>query len=102
MNINEYIEKFRDGERERVTITPKIKCNDGFKISVQASVAHYCRPDNNYGPHTHVECGYPSHECERLIEYAQRPEDLTGTVYPYVPIEVIEEVIRDHGGMVED
>jgi len=60
------------------TVAPKIRCADGFTLSVQASWAHYCldsrsrRPDFQRGveigdrngdaalPYTAVEVGYPS------------------------------------------
>ena len=35
---------------------------------------------------------------ELIEQYAENPEDLTETVYAYVPIEVIGEVIKKHGG----
>lgn len=29
------------------------------------------------------------------------PSDPTGTVYGYVPIEVVESLVEKHGGMIE-
>ncbi len=82
---------------------PRIKCNDGFSISVQASSTHYCTPQITMeGPYNEVEVGYPS-EAEPLLEkYADDPDDLTHTIYCWVPIEIVEEIIKKHGGMVKD
>lgn len=74
-----------------------LECNDGFTMSVQASRAHYCAPkallpDCDY---THVEAGFTS-DTEGLLAMYK-----AGGIYPYVPIEVIDQVIRKHGGIKE-
>ena len=65
-------------------INPRIKCKDGFTMSIQASDGAYCLPREDYPdtPYTHVECGYPSSQImtDALREYVE------GDVYPYVPI----------------
>jgi len=61
-------------------------------MSVQKSHYHYS------GPYT-VEIGFPS-SAESLIEsYAENKDELTGTVYGWVPIEVVDEVCEKHGGI---
>ena len=45
-----------------------------------------------------VELGYPSIEDELINEYAE-DEPYTETVYGYVPIEIVEELINKHGGI---
>lgn len=45
-----------------------------------------------------VELGYPSNEDELINDYAE-DDDYTGTVYGYVPIEVVEKLIEKHGGI---
>ena len=79
---------------------PRLFCNDGFSISVQASSFHYCRPRLD-GPQDYesVELGFPSMEDELINEYAEDYSDYTGTVYGYVPIEVVERLIEKHGGI---
>ena len=77
----------------------KIVCYDGFEVSVQASSVHYSTPRDNEGPYTHVELGYPLEPVEAWVEYAEDPDDLTKTVYPYVPIELVEAVLEAHGGV---
>src|ERR1035437_8342823 len=42
-------------------IRPQIVCNDGVRLSVQASDGHYCSPRmNGLSPYSQVEVGYPS------------------------------------------
>ncbi len=95
-----------------------IICEDGFTMSIQASANHYCQPRQNffevekesgsnefetvidYNIYTHFEIGFPSEGEPLLIEYAEDISDLTGTVYGYVPKELIEKVIEKHGGAV--
>ena len=80
-------------------IRPRLFCNDGFSISVQASKFHYCRPRLD-GPQDDeaVELGYPSDEDELINDYAES-DNYTKTVYGYVPIEVVERLIEKHGGI---
>ena len=85
-------------------VRTRIQCNDGFSISIQASLCHYCEPRRTFeGPYTEVELGYPSCSEELLIPYMEddycKPED---TVYSYVPVEVVDKVIKKHGGIVYD
>ena len=82
-------------------IRPQLVCKDGFKISVQASENHYCSPrvdgDVRYDE---VELGFPNMEDELIAEYAEDPEDLTGTVYGGVPVDIVNKLIEKHGGIV--
>lgn len=85
-------------------VRTKIQCNDGFSISIQASGGHYCHPRMTFeGPYTEVELGYPSCSEELLISFMEddccEPEN---TVYPYVPVVVVDRVIKKHGGIVYD
>lgn len=76
-----------------------MRCKDGFKISIQASRTHYCSPRTDTGPWYKVELGFPSAEPEfGIMEYAENPEDPTGTVYAYVPISKVEQLVNYHGG----
>lgn len=77
----------------------KIVCADGFQVSVQASTSHYCTPRDDYGPYSEVELGYPNEPVEAWMEYAEDPDRPTTTVYGYVPIEVVEVVLDQHGGI---
>lgn len=78
---------------------PRLTCKDGFSMSIQASALSYCRPQDNFGPYTEVEVGYPSTVEDELMAYAENSEDYTGTVYPYTPIGVVLAIINKHGGV---
>lgn len=81
---------------------PYITLDDGHTISVQANTFTYCKPQGPQGPWTHVECGYPSfHPSLKFRKYAEDPDGLTRTVYPYVPVEVLEREIALHGGALD-
>lgn len=103
--INEYLKKHKeiieikgvDSFRNR---TPLLVCNDGFKMSVQVGYGLYCTPRISDCDHyTHAEVGFPSIEEPLMMEYADDPENPTNTIYPYMPIEIINEVIQKHGGV---
>lgn len=86
---------------------PRAVCADGFTISIQAESGAYCRPriTNAFECgelYTHVELGYPSEKEALIIDYAEDPHDLINTVYGYVPINVVNEVIDKHGGFDRD
>ena len=76
-------------------------CADGFKMSVQAAERSYCSPRNDIGPYTSAEVGFPSSYDFHLHEFAEDPENPTGTVYGWVPAHVIRMCIESHGGMID-
>jgi len=79
----------------------KIICADGFEMSVQASEHNYCSPrSSNAQSYDAVEVGFPSYYEELLAPYASDKEDYTGTVYGWVPTNVITVVCAKHGGIV--
>jgi hypothetical protein len=80
---------------------PRIACADGFHLSVQTNEFAYCMPRDNVGPWTACEVGFPSDKDVILEFYAEDDEKSPDTVYPYVPIELIAEVILSHGGFEE-
>ena len=73
-------------------------------MSVQAGTMLYSIPRLNLsdGEYTACEIGFPNREEELIEQYAENLEDLTETVYAYVPIEVIGEVIKKHGGFARE
>lgn len=81
--------------------TPLIYCMDGFTMSVQTGETLYCEPRDNYGPWTRVEIGFPSERVEEFMPFIDGDEttDPTETVYGYVPIDIVEKVIEQHGGI---
>ena len=96
MNVSEYLEKTREEipGYDMLNIRPAIKCSDGFEVSVQASKTHYSRPRLNYGPYSHVEAGYPSLPVPEWDKWEQ------DGIYPFIPIEIVDQVLEEHGGII--
>lgn len=104
MNIQEYLKvttKFLP-DWNRLENRPHITCLDGFKMSVQASNFHYCNPREDLmdGEYDEVEIGFPSQKEDLIMEYAECPDEPTDTVYGWVPVEIVNEVIEKHGGII--
>ena len=85
---------------------PHIICEDGFSMSVQVGYSLYSTPKKIAKRYSAVEIGYPSdHEplIEKWAEFAPFDEDevpdYTDTVYPYVPVSVVDKVLKKHGGI---
>lgn len=107
-------------------VRPRIVCNDGYSVSVQASEYMYCEPrytqwqnedgwqvingdywsssgtprnfeTDNFTPYESVELGFPSEADELIYEYAEG-NDYTSTVYGRVPVKIVEKLIEKHGG----
>ncbi|MBZ6385104.1 hypothetical protein [Pantoea piersonii] len=101
--LNDWLNEGRKVESIHYAKMSRIKCADGYNVSIQASSGHYCTPretmqDVQY--YSSFELGYPSSADDAFLEYAENPDEPTDTVYGYVPREVIEEVIASHGGVV--
>jgi len=83
---------------------PEIVCKDGFKLSVQTSDRHHCCPRTldffKLALYSDVEVGFPSTYEELLVPFADNPCSLAKTVYSHVPLEVVREIIRKHGGTI--
>ena len=80
----------------------QVVCADGFTMSVQAHDGAYCTPRMSGAPvYTHVEVGFPSKREDLLMEYAEEPDRPTQTVYGYVPVQVVTNVLAKHGGIVD-
>ena len=77
----------------------RLQCADGFSMSVQARELAHCSPRNDEGPWWKAEIGFPSEAESLIMEWAEDPEDPTGTVYGYVPVDIIDAVVARHGGV---
>jgi len=106
-DINKYLEQHKTiTQLTKVTfrdLAPRIVCKDGFNISVQVGRSMYCQPriDDAYF-YTHVEAGFPSATDDLITKYAEGDggdTKLTQDVYPYTPVEVINDLIDKHGGL---
>lgn len=86
---------------EQFDLLPRIRCKDGFVVSAQASDGHYCSPRYNTDWYYKVELGFPNQEIPAWMEYAEDPDKPTETVYAYVPVQLLNEVIDFHGGLAE-
>jgi hypothetical protein len=88
--------KMEDLKRNEVVV-----CADGFTMSVQAHAGAYCLPKMTGAPvYREVEVGFPSIEEPMLMEWVEEAQRPTDTVYGYVPVQVVTNVIAKHGGIV--
>lgn len=74
---------------------------DGESMSIQASKEHMSVPSNDEGPYSAVEVGFPTFVDPRLLPFAVDAEDPLDTPYNHVPVKLLAEVIREHGGVLE-
>jgi hypothetical protein len=92
----------KNGYRSTFPLAKRIICADGFSLSVQATHGAYCSPRENIGPWYAVEVGFPSAKPELIAHLAEDERDYTETVYPYVDIDLVAELIELHGGPNEE
>ena len=97
MKIQEFLDKTHPTEKE---LRPRIICNDGFSMSVQAGKETYSMPSEaGKTGFSSVEIGYLNEEEELLFGIAENEENYTDTIYPYIPVELVNEIINKHGGI---
>ena len=116
MKINEFIKKHLKVKvlnedplmREYMTTSrlPQIVCEDGFEMSVQVGCSLYSTPKKVAKRYSAVEIGFPSAPEPLIAEYAENWEiendddpRLCETVYGYVPVGVVDKVLKKHGGI---
>ena len=85
---------------------PHIVCVDGFEMSVQVGYSLYSEPKKVAKRYSKVEIGYPSEPEDLIKEWAEftpfdedEEPDYTDTVYPYVPVKIVNKVLKKHGGI---
>ena len=81
-------------------IYKRVICADGFTISIQANQGSYCEPRNDVGPYSCVELGFPSMEETVILRFAEEPASPTESVYGYVPVKLVRELLERHGGPI--
>ena len=112
MKINEFIKNnlkvtvLNDDPLMRHMMTstrlPHIVCIDGFTMSVQVGYSLYCKPKKVAKRYSEVEVGYPSKPEPLLKKYVEsfyNEPDYTDSIYPYVPVKVVDKVLKNHGGI---
>ena len=83
---------------------PQIVCVDGFEMSVQVGYSLYSEPKKVAKRYSAVEIGFPSDHEPLIEEYAETfhqedATDYTDIVYPYVPVKIVNKVLKKHGGI---
>lgn len=96
MELKEFIDRYRS--ETGLCLRPKVFCKDGFNVSIQGSEWHYSTPRKNVKKYKAMELGYPSKKEPLILKYADDKKQPTSTVYAFVPMEVIEKVIKKHKG----
>ncbi|MDP3936704.1 MAG: hypothetical protein Q8R92_01055 [Deltaproteobacteria bacterium] len=87
----------RDGYMDNI---PIVECGNGLTMSVQTGPSHYCQPRDGFGPWFEVEVGFPSAKVDEFMPFIDgKDSDPTDTVYGFVPINLVAEVIAKNGGM---
>lgn len=80
---------------------PEIMCADGFSLSVQAGNHMLASIPRRFARvYDAFEIGFPSQVELKLLPYLKQ-NSATGGIYEYVPFDVVEEVIKLHGGISE-
>ena len=89
-------------------LLPRIHCKDGFNISIQVSNGNNCANENGvriFGTDWKlVEWGFPSEQIDakkyNAENYLEEEEiDTTQTVGGYVEIELMDQLLQEHGGI---
>ena len=82
----------------RSIANPSLLCRDGFSISIQGNSTAYCYPkEDNCQLYEHVELGYPSKYDDLIMEWIEEEDSPCSTVYGYVPVKVVNQLIEKHG-----
>lgn len=81
---------------------PTVYAKDGWNVSLQINYGNYCQSENGYRELGHtfneVEFGFTSDHEALINEYAETEGDTTQTV-GRVPIDILETVFINHGGI---
>lgn len=100
MNTNDFLQKYRRVKHGMNVTRPRVKCEDGYSVSIQAGWGIYSIPREDADVYIAVELGYPSEADVELMCYAENEDNPTNTVYGFVPVSVIDKVLEKHGGIV--
>ena len=79
------------------SVRPHIHCKDGYVLSVQASDGHYCLPRKNNAEE------YDAVEVMLVTgHFVKGWGRMNGSVYGFVPIDKVEKLVSQHGGIVDN
>lgn len=94
--VNDFLRLARQSAAYPQRLAPYTVCADGYMLSIQASHFHYCSPRRDEGPWEAVEIAAvdPGEDFAEYFDSDYRD----GAVYGYVPVELIERLVADHGG----
>lgn len=100
MDINAFLQEYRRVEFGMNVTRPRVRCADGYTVSVQAGRGIYSCPRTDADSYTNVELGYPNKEDHELLDYAECRDEPKETVYAAVPVELVDRVLQKHGGII--
>lgn len=100
MTVNEFLQQYRRVEFGLNVTRPRIRCADGFTISVQAGYGMRSLPARDADYYLAVELGYPSEADDALAEFAEDADALMDTVYNFMPAETVDAMLAKYGGIV--
>lgn len=102
MTLEQIIDKGTRGTDYKSTgVSNMVRCADGFHMSVIAGGGAYTIPRDCEGPYDAVEVGFPSARPEPWAvweRYCESPEAPTDTVYGFVPVAMVRDLVELHGG----
>lgn len=83
----------------KIRLFERLVCNDSTSYSVQASEYHLCYPRETLddGKYLAVEVYTGEDNKDFPAEY-----ELSPYTYSYIPIEMLQEILDTHGGIVEE
>jgi hypothetical protein len=90
-------------------LNPRIKCADGISLSIQANKCAYCSPRiddvDKWNHYALVEVGFITDVDGKPLTPPDEWKRYSGdrfpsNVYGYVPTEMVESFIADHGGEI--
>lgn len=84
-------------QNDYAIIRKKIICNDGFKLSVQASNFHYCIPKKNLPDVNYMSAEVMIFSDEPLLKNCPYYGDNIYTV----KLDLIDKILEKHGGIKE-
>lgn len=79
---------------------PNLYLNDGTELSVQASAFHLCEPDETLDDGSEYE-SVEVYTHGKTVEGLDPEWQVSPSTYPRIPIEVMEEICKLHGGIKE-